>query len=122
MLVLLLLVLCLAAAFNAYDTRKQRKRLEALIYVQTTLAAIQKSSWARIKADVALLNNLPNITKAEWEGFTTKVNALPSPQEFARLRSLAEQSFDLSFNVIPDSGIRATKVGDQIVTAGINKA
>jgi len=48
-----------------------------------------------------------------------RLNALPTAEEFERLRSLAEQANILCEGMMPDSGITARKVGNLTVTTGI---
>lgn len=68
-------------------------------------AQIPVEDWTRIKALV--------------EATSPKVSELPTAQEFGRVRSLAEAAHDVAMAFLPDSGVRATKVGDLTVTTGL---
>ena len=68
-------------------------------------------------------------TAQEWEVWKSTVSGtaarvgslagLPTVEEFQRIRSLAEQAFDIAIGAIPDSGITARKVGNLTVTTGM---
>ena len=50
-----------------------------------------------------------------------RLNALPTPEEFVRVRSLAENAYDCVVGIIPDSKISAQKFGGEIITTGLAK-
>jgi hypothetical protein len=62
------------------------------------------------------------VTLSDWENVKAALNlvkALPTPEEFQRVRGLSETAYDITVGLIPDSGIRACKVGGLTVTTGL---
>jgi hypothetical protein len=62
--------------------------------------------------------NLLNLTRLVGT-YQKAVEALPSPAEFERVRSMAESAYDTMIGLIPDAGIKAQRVNGAIVTTGL---
>jgi hypothetical protein len=68
------------------------------------------------------------ITVEEWEGLKASLSAaiveiaaLPTKQEFDRVKDIALQANDIVVGIIPDAGIKAHKVGNQTVVTGMEQ-
>ena len=75
--------------------------------LQEELAQLQRDFIAATKINTAVLE---------------VVNKLPSVDDFARLRNLAENAYDMCLGTIPDAGISAKKVDGAIITTGLPNA
>jgi hypothetical protein len=73
--------------------------------------------WERLQKTVKALCTKA-ATNEEVERLRVKVDSLPTAEEFNRHKGLAQQAFDCMVGMIPDSQIRATKVGGVVVTTG----
>lgn len=74
---------------------------------------VTKVAAATLKA----VNELP--TKEEHAQLAEKVAAIPSTEEFTRIRGLAENAYDCVLGFIPDSGASAKKIGGITVATGV---
>jgi hypothetical protein len=60
-----------------------------------------------------------NETNARIEKLSDLLAGAPTKADFERVRDLAGQAYDITVGLIPDSHIKAVKLGDQVVTTGL---
>jgi len=115
------LSLCLADTFF----RNRRTKNLAVITteewsgVKSLLAMIDPDKMAEAKsAGAFILFGMPDFGN-RVNDVLVRFKTLPTPEEFQRVRSLAESAAIITEGLIPDSGLRATKVGDQTVVTGM---
>ena len=115
-------VACVSGSLFAHYLAMKTEKGKNAVGFNKKYAQIPVEEWDAMK-------RYAPITASDWELFTARVNAagadleqlkqLPTKEEFAQVRSLAAQAFDISFGAIPDSGISAQKFGKEIVTTGL---
>src|SRR5208337_4339803 len=91
--------------------------LDIVLCVILTTAASTFITHVLSKKKVNL--NLAVITMSEWTAFQEKVNQLPTPLEFNRVRSLAESASMICEGMLPDSGIKAHSFDGETVITGM---
>ena len=128
-----------------YLTGKHGHILQAISAAVYTAACVSGSIFAHYwalktekgKDAVGFNKKYAQIPIEEWEELQQRVTAyivdaarkdeqikialsgLPTAEQFARVRSLAETAHDIALGALPDSGIVAQKVGSLTVVTGL---
>lgn len=99
----------------------------ASVYTIACVAGSIFAHWLAMKTEkgknaVGFNKKYAQIPVEEWEAMTRRLrnlDSLPSAEEFQRVRGLAENAYDITVGMIPDSGVSAKKVGGLTVTTGV---
>jgi len=104
-----------AGSLVAHFVSKRTEKGAGAVGASARYAQIPVEEWERMKTYAP-------VTLSDWENVKAALNlvkALPTPEEFQRVRGLSETAYDITVGLIPDSGIRACKVGGLTVTTGL---
>jgi hypothetical protein len=97
-------VACVAGSIFAHWLAMKTEKGKNAVGFNKKYAQIPVEDYARLLADVE------------------EFKKLPTAEEFQRIRGLAENAYDITVGMIPDSGVSAQKVGNLTVTTGLPKA
>ncbi len=103
----------------------------AAVYTAACVSGSIFAHWHAMKTEkgknaVGYNKKYAQIPVEEWEGLKASLSAaivgiaaLPTKQEFDRVKDIALQANDIVVGIIPDAGIKAHKVGNQTVVTGM---
>jgi hypothetical protein len=112
-------VACVSGSiFAHYLAMKTEKGKDAVGYSKK-YAQIPAEEWEAMKKYAPITEIDWQTAKARFEALVADFGKMPSAEDFQRVRSMAETAYDISVGMIPDSGIKACKVGGLTVTTGI---
>jgi hypothetical protein len=133
-------IIMLGAMFDALTGKRGHvlQAESAAVYTVACVAGSIFAHWLAMKTEkgknaVGFNKKYAQIPVEEWLAMTQAVNtskmreadleqklaALPTAEQFARVRNLAEQAHDVALGFIPDSGVTAQKFAGEVVTTGL---
>lgn len=110
-------VACVSGSLFAHYLAMKTEKGKNAVGFNKKYAQISVEEWEAMKSFAPITVDDFSALKSA----ALQMQKLPTVEEFARVRSLAEQAHDIALGALPDSGITATKVGNLVVTTGLSK-
>lgn len=124
-------IACVAGSIFAHWLAMKTEKGKNAVGFNKKYAQIPVEEWEKVQSLIsgfsdggvyaAAINRVKTLSDEEKE-LIAKMQALPTAEQFARVRSLAEQAHDIACGALPDSGITAQKFAGEIITTGLPNA
>ena len=119
-------VSCVSGSLFAHWLAMKTEKGKNAVGYNKKYAQIPVEEYAAVQARLKQLKqDIENLTAAVAGQLETiqdtqaTISALPTKEEFERVKDIALQANDIVVGIIPDAGIKAHKVGNQTVVTGM---